>query len=401
MAKKEERAHALLSASSAKQWLACTPSAKLCEEIPDEGSLYAAEGTLAHSLSELKLAKLFTDQNMTTKAYNTRFNKIKKNELYQPEMDKFTDDYVDYVSRTAFSYPATPYITIEKRVDYSAYAPEGFGTADCIVISGNEMHVIDLKYGKGVPVTAEGNPQATLYALGALLAYQMIYQIEKIILHIVQPRLDNYSVWETTTKELLTWGDIIVKPKAELAFKGEGEYKQGEHCKFCRAASLCRQRAEDNTGFETHDIITGKEKLPPLLSDEEVGQILQRAQFIKDWVGKLEKYALNALVAGGRIPGWKLVEGRSNRVITDIDAAFEALQGAGYQEALLYDKKPITLTAVEKLVSKEEFTHFVGPYIEKPQGSPTLALETDKRPEYVLKSTAADDFGGTNTYKED
>ncbi|MCI8940962.1 MAG: DUF2800 domain-containing protein [Dorea sp.] len=401
----KKRAHAFLSASSAKKWLNCTPSARLEETIPDSTSKSAEEGTLAHSICELKLRKLFTEQGMTSQTYNRRMNKLKKDKLYQPEMDKHTDTYVEYIQQLAYSFPAAPSVAVEKELDYGDYAPEGFGTADCIVISGTECYVIDFKYGQGVHVYAEGNPQMSLYALGALSAYGMIYPIHEVTLVIIQPRLNNISEWKTTADYLRTWGGEIVKPKATLAFKGEGDFCQGEWCdnSFCRASAICGHRAKENMSIEQDylDPVTGRYDLPPVIDNSMVGAILERAQNLAKWVKKLERYALEELVNGNAIPGWKIVEGRSNREFTDIDKAYEALIEAGYKKELLYDQVPVPLTKAEKQISKEDYNNVLAKFIIKPKGKPTLALESDKRPVYEKQPSAEEAFGGENSYKEE
>lgn len=404
-AKNKDREHALLSASSAKKWLNCTPSARLEDTLPDSTSDSAKEGTLAHDLCELKLRKLFTEPAMSDRTYKTRWNKLKKNELYDPEMERYTGAYVEYVQLLAYSFPTSPHIAIEKQVDYGLYAPEGFGRADCIIISGNTLHVIDFKYGKGVPVYAEENPQMSLYALGALYAYDMIYPIENVVMTIIQPRLDNISEWKTTAEALKQWGNEVVKPKAKLAYKGEGEYCQGPWCDdcFCRAAAVCSHRAKENMSIEQDYIspITGSYDMPPVLSNEDVGKILERAQNLARWVKKLERHALEALLQGKAIPGWKIVEGRSNREFTNVDDAYDALIKAGYKRELLYDQKPISLTEAEKQVSKEDYENILNKYIIKPKGKPTLALEGDKRPAFEVKPSVEEAFGGENQYKEE
>ena len=403
MGKAKEREHALLSASSAHKWLNCTPSARLEDKLPDTAGAAAAEGTLAHSLCELKLTKIFTDQNMTTRTYNSRLKKLKEDSLYQPEMDRFTDEYVEYVKEIAFSMPAAPTMMVEKRLDYSAYAPEGFGTGDCVMLQGTELHIVDFKYGKGVPVKAEGNPQLALYALGALAEYGFIYPVEKIVLHIVQPRISNIDRWETTVEEITAWGGWV-KERAELAYKGEGEFHEGTWCDscFCKIAGTCRHRAEKH--LQLMETAMGKDNLVTdysTLSDEEIGAILKKAQFLASWVKKLESYAQNRLLEGGQIPGWKLVEGRSNRTFTDTEAAFRAIVEAGYDRALLYEEKPITLTEAEKLVDKKVWDTVAASYIVKPQGKPALVPADDKRPEYKPKTDAQSAFGGDNKYKEE
>lgn len=412
--KKEERTHALLSASSAKKWIHCTPSARLEDSIPDEESPYAAEGTLAHSICELKLSKLFTDRNMTDRTYKSRLKKLQENELYSPEMDGYTDEYADFVSGIALGFPTAPFIRIEQKVSYSNWAPEGFGTVDCIMIYGSELHIVDFKYGKGVPVKAEGNYQLALYALGAYQEYGFLFNIENVHLHIIQPRIPNNSSWSTTLKELLVWGEKVVKPAAEKAFKGEGDFQPADYCKgdkenyckdgFCKAYGRCRATMEKNMDLfkDAWDEKNNSRKLPPLLSWEEVGQLLNKAMFLKSWVENLQKISLERIVSGQEVPGWKAIEGRSNRKIGDVDSAFKELAEAGYAEEILYDRKPIALGELEKLVSKEDRENILQKYIVKPQGAPTLAPEDDKRPAMVFQRVSAEEaFGGANTYKEE
>lgn len=397
--------HALLSASSSHKWLHCPPSARLEESMADNTSEAAKAGTLAHAICELKLTKLFIDKSMTTRTYNSRMKKLTGNPLYDAEMERNTDAYVDYIKNIAYGFPSTPMIVVEKRVDYSKWAPEGFGTSDCILIYGNALHVVDYKNGKGVPVSAEDNPQMKLYALGAYDAYCCIYPINKVICHIVQPNLGDPSSWEISIEDLLRWGEEI-KPIAQKAFDGKGEFCQGAWCDkgFCRARAVCRKRMDENMALmdDAVDPISGKKKLPPLITDDEVGSILKKARYLSDWVKKLENYALDTMVAGGAIQGWKLVEGRSNRVIKDQEAVAEALIGAAYEAAVIYKPKELLpLTSLEKMVGKEDFATYVQPYVEKPQGKPTLAPEDDKRPVMQMKTSAEEAFGGDNTYKEE
>lgn len=411
--KKEEREHALLSASSAKKWLYCTPSAVLEDSIPDEESRYAKEGTLAHSICELKLSKLFTDKNMSERTYKSRLKKLQGDEMYQPEMDGFTDEYVDYVSEIAFGFPAVPFVAVEKRLDYSPWAPEGFGTGDCIVIYGRDMHIIDFKYGKGVPVSAEGNPQMGLYGLGAWNEYGVLFSVEDVHFHIVQPRIPNSSSWTTTLEELLSWGELFVKPRAALAYRGEGEFRPADYCSgdrknyckegFCKAYGRCRATADKNMALMKDALDPGTDAIrrPELLSNEEIGDILKRAQFLKDWVNKLEAHALAELVKGGKIPGWKIVEGRSVRELSEPDKVFRGLVEAGYDEAVLYNRKPIPLGELEKLVPKEQRGDLLVPYIVRPRGKPTLAPEDDRRPAMQPQVSAEEAFGGKNSYKEE
>lgn len=401
----KKRAHALLSASSAKKWLNCPPSARLEDSLPDNTSESAEEGTLAHSMCELKLRKLFIEPSMTSRTFNRRLGKIKKHERYSPEMDKYTDMYVEYIQKLAYGFEAAPYVAVEKELDYGTYAPEGFGTADCILISGTECYVIDFKYGKGVPVYAKDNSQMSLYALGVLSAYSMVYQIENVTMVIVQPRLDNISEWRTTAEYLSLWGEKTVRPRAELAYKGEGEYCQGEWCDsgFCKAAAICRHRAERNMSLDQEYInpVTGQYDMPPIIDNQMVGLILGRAQNLAKWVKKLERYALDELVKGNPIPGWKIVEGRSNREFTDVDLAYGALIDAGYKKELLYDQVPVPLTKAEKQISREDYDNILASYIRKPKGKPTLVPEGDSRPAYERQMSAEEAFGGENAYKEE
>lgn len=368
--------HALLSASSAERWINCPPSARLTENMPDTESPHAAEGTLAHSLAELKVRKKF--ENMRKSEYDKRLGEIRKNPLYAPEMDGHTDTYLDCILKAAHGYnKVKPYVVAEKRLDYSAYAPGGFGTCDCAMLCKNDLHIFDFKYGKGVPVSAEDNPQLKLYALGALAEYGFLYDIQSVILHIIQPRIDNISDFTIDVDALTAWGNSI-RPAAELAYKGEGEFKCGDHCRFCKAKAICRARAEDFFTLEA------SAELPKeLLSDHEIGEILERASRLKNWVSEVEEYVLSELLSGKSVEGWKAVEGRSNRKITDIDNAFEVLKKEGYDEALLYERKPITLTELEKLVTKKKLEELIGSMIDKPRGKPTLAPESDKRKPYA------------------
>ncbi|MGN0402610.1 MAG: DUF2800 domain-containing protein [Acetatifactor sp.] len=404
--KKEERAHALLSASSAKKWMNCTASARLEAQIPDEESDDASEGTLAHSICELKLTKLFTDRNMSDKTYKTRLGKLQKDPMYQKEMEGFTDMYVDHIMEIANSFPAPPTVAVEKRLDYSEWAPEGFGTGDCILMSGTELHVVDFKYGKGKPVSAVDNYQLKLYGLGALREYSMIYPIRTVHLHIVQPRNGGITVWAIDREALEAWGNTEVKPKAQMAYEGGGPCVPGAWCDdcFCKLRATCRARADENLSLMP--VAVSKEpgsfmNLPPALSNEEVGGILKKAQFLASWVKKLEDFAQKEILAGHRIPGWKLVEGRSNRTLSDRDKAFEELISAGYEDAVLYEKVPLTLSKLEGVITKEHQNGILAKYIIKPQGKPTLAPEDDKRPAMNMQLTAEEAFGGANTYKEE
>lgn len=387
-------AHAVLSASGASRWLACTPSARLEEQFPDSTSEYAKEGTLAHEVCELKVRKNLIEQ-MPTRIYNTKLKKLKENELWQDEMDKFTDAYLEYIQKLVHSYSCSPAVMVEKKVDFSQYVPEGFGTADCIVIAEGTMHIIDFKYGKGVAVSAENNPQMKLYALGAYLEYSMLYPIEKIKMAIVQPRLENEaSESEIFVAELMDWAENVVKPLAEKAYKGEGTYIAGNHCRFCRAKATCRERARMNLEASKFEMRAGA-----LLSDTEVGEALKMAQDLAKWAEDLKEYALTESLKGKIIPGWKAVEGRSVRAFKDTDLAIKTIVDSGIDEALLYERKQLTLAQIEKLLGAKQFKELVGELVEKAPGKPTLVLETDKREKIVNRITAEEDFN--DNYEEE
>lgn len=368
-----ERAHAVLSASGADKWLNCPPSARLEESYPDTSSPYAKEGTLAHEIAEFKARNYFIE-TLPKRTFTSKLNKFKKDELYQNEMDEYTESYLEYIKEVAMKYPSKPYIALEKKIDFSKYVPDGYGTCDCILIHGNDMHIIDFKYGKGVQVSAENNSQLMLYALGALEAYSMLYQIETLHLSIFQPRLDNISCFEISAANLLSWAVGDVEPKAKLAYDGIGDFKAGEHCRFCKAQAQCRAKAESIIS-----VFPVKEE-PALLTDDEIGLILAKAKELVSWSNAVEDYALNAILSGKEIQGWKAVEGRSVRVFSDADKAFEKIVESGTPEEMLYERKPLSLSQIEKLLGKKEFESIVSSFVIKPQGKPTLAPSDDKRP---------------------
>lgn len=389
----EEKQHAVLSASGAHKWLKCTPSARLEEKFPNKESDYMAEGTLAHEIAEFKVRRYFFPQSITKTVYTKGINKFKKRDLFNEEMLVHTDKYVEFIAEESMLTANKPTILVEQKVDFSKYVPEGFGTADCILIYGDTLEIIDFKYGKGVKVEAENNPQMKLYALGALSQFNMIYNIKYIKMAIVQPRLDHISSWETTIESLIEWGETVVKPQADKAFLGIGEFKQGEHCRFCRAKGTCEFRAKENMtvikdieekvgGFDNSSYGT--------LSNEEIGKILTETEGLDSWFKDIREFALSLVLKGENVPGWKAVEGKSNRKIVDIDKAFEILEANGYDAAVLYERKPITLTELEKVVGKKELKETIGDYIKKPKGAPTLVKESDKRERY--RTSAAEEF---------
>lgn len=390
--------HALLSASSAARWLHCTAAPRFEEQFPENTSEYAEEGRLAHAICELKVIKHFTTQ-IKPRTYTSRLKKLKENPLYQDEMDKTSDLYLEHLTERAMQYNAKPNVTAEVQVDFAEYVPEGFGTCDCIMIGGDTLSITDYKHGKGVPVSAENNPQMRLYALGALKRYKPVYggSIKKVCMTIDQPRIQTEPSSETiAVEDLLAWGESI-KPIAAKAYMGLGAFYPGEHCRFCRGKAKCKARADQNTALEEFkDCVPQNAEKPPLfgqgvLTDAEIGDLLVRGQELVKWYKDLEEYALGTILKGGTIPGWKAVAGRSNRTFTDTDAALNAAVAAGYDKSLLYDIKPKTLTEIEKLMGKTEFADKLGGFVVKPIGKPTLALLTDKREAY---NPAAADFAG-------
>lgn len=372
--------HAKLSASGAHRWLNCPGSIVMEEGFEDTGSDYAKEGTLAHSVAELKLQKYFI-KGISPKKYSAAMDVFKQDPSWAPEMDKYTDVYFDEIKRRALVYPSSPYVSIEERVDFSAWVPEGFGTCDCIMVYGGTLQVIDLKYGKGVPVNPEENPQLMLYGLGAYQAYSLLYKIDRVVLTIIQPRLDSILDWEISVTDLLAWGESI-KDRAREAFEGSDTLSQGEHCRFCRAKSRCPERA--TTMFEKVAALKPHmcEDLS-LLSNEALSRYLLEAKGLVEWIKDLEEEALSAILNGEEVPGFKAVEGRSIRKFKDQDQAMGMLEAKGYDEAILYERKALSLSKLEKLVGKKEFSDILGEEIVKPQGKPTLVEESDKRKPYV------------------
>lgn len=380
------RAHALLSASSAARWLACPPSARLEENFPDTTSEYAREGTLAHEVAELKLRR-YAVEPMTQRAYSAKLSKLKKDELWQAEMDEHTETYLDYIKGVMLSYATKPYVMCEKRVDFSKYVPDGFGTADCLIMAGDTLHVIDLKYGKGVQVEAEGNPQMMLYALGALEACKMLFAPKMVKMAIVQPRLNHLSEWELPAIELKAWAELVVSETARLAYAGKGEFKPGNHCRFCRAKAQCKARAEAcmelvqvaEAWQEAGGSRASLKTVAGLYSKEELSEYLAKGKILKDWYEDISGHALNLCLNGEDVPGFKAVEGRGSRAFTDLDEAFDVLMKAGIDEAMLYERKPLTLAQAEKVVGRSKFAELVGSYIVSNPGKPTLVPESDKR----------------------
>ena len=371
--------HALLSASSAYRWLACPPSALLSAKYGDTSSSYAQEGTAAHALAEYKVLKA-----LGRKADDPTENL----DYFNEEMDEATDAYAAYVfEQVAEAKKATtdPIVLVEQRVDFSTYVPDGFGTADALIIADGKLSITDLKYGQGVLVEADHNPQLMCYALGAYEMFSALYDIETVSMTIFQPRRDNVSVFEMKASDLLDWAENTLKPKAELAAECKGDFTAGEHCRFCKAKADCRARAEANLALARYDFA-----LPPTLTDADIEAILPLLDELTSWAKDIKAYALTRAVAGKEWHGYKLVAGRSNRKYVNEDAVAKKVSDAGFNP---YEEKLLGITAMTKLLGKNRFEELLSSLIEKPQGKPTLVPESDKRP---AMNSAKEDFKEEN-----
>ncbi len=378
------RSHAVLSASGAHRWMTCTASALLEQQFPDTTSDAAKEGTLAHELAEIKLRHYFFTLDFTKRKLNAAVKKLKEDSYWNSEMDGYTDDYLDYIKENALAFSSKPFVSIEKRVDLSTWIPDGFGTADCIMLSGNTLSVVDFKYGKGVPITAEKNPQMMIYALGAWAEYKFLYPIEHVHLAIVQPRISSeVSEWACTIDELLEFGEQV-KAKAREALTEESVFTPSEDaCRFCRARTVCRARADKNTKFGAFTATD-----PKILSNTEIGKYLALGEDVARWLKELQDYALSKCLAGEKIAGYKAVEGRGSRDWVDVDKALSAIKESGVPEELLYERKPLSLAQIEKLMGKKEFESCVGDMVIKNPGKPALVKSSDKRQAITTKITA-------------
>lgn len=368
--------HAVLSPSSSARWLYCTPSARLCAEKEDKTSEYAIQGTSAHALAEYKLKKSLGQPTEDPKENLTYFDK---------EMDDCTDSYQQYVIEKLTEIKQIckdPVVLVEQKLDFSKYVPDSFGTADCVIVADNTLTVIDFKYGVGILVNAEQNTQMMLYALGALIMFDGIYDIETVTMTIFQPRRDNVSTFSMRKSELIDWAENVLKPKAELAYKGEGEFKAGSHCQFCKVKATCRKRAEYNLELAKYDF-----EMPDSLEDDEIEIVLSKADEFISWLGDVKEYALNQALQGKQWKDYKLVEGRSNRKYKNESAAAKIVEDAGFDP---YEHKVLGITAMAKMLGKTKFNELLGDFIEKPQGKPTLVPMSDKRP--TMKNTAKEDF---------
>lgn len=371
--------HAVLSASGSNKWIHCHPSARLEELFEEKPSAYAAEGTEAHSVAEQKLRNWIEGHpRRKVKAANG-------------EMDEATNVYKDYVLEVYNKEKKKSDIAdlfIEVQVDLTPWIPEGFGTSDAVIVSNHTLHVIDLKYGKGVKVNAPHNPQLTIYAAGVMALYDCLYDFEKVKLHIVQPRRDHISTWELTTEELADWMENVVKPAAKEAWNGDGEQQAGDWCKFCKAKAQCAAHAAKMKAInERYQRMCGM-----ILTDQQIAELLPELPGLIDWAKEVQEFALDQALKGTHYEGYKVVEGISSRKITNESKASKALQNAGFEyDQIMTKPKPKlqTITALEKLVGKNELVEIIGEYIEKPQGKPALVPVSDKRPEF---GSVANDF---------
>ena len=328
--------HAVLSASSSHRWMNCPPSVRLTEHIADKGSVYAAEGSEAHELCEYKLRQL-----LGMKAKNP-LDTPGGLQYYDSTMEDAATGYAAFVLEVLEGIKATctdPIVMVEQRLNFSRWVPDGFGTGDAVIVADGTLHVIDFKYGTGVPVSAEGNSQMRLYALGALDMFGELYDIAKVVTTIYQPRLSSISTDTISKADLLDWAEHTLRPAAELAYKGEGNLNAGSWCSFCKLRTTCRKRAEANLLLAQHDF-----KLPPTLSDEEISVILDQLDDLTSWAADIKEYALNAALSGTHFDGWNLVEGRANRRYTDEVAVADAVIAYGKDP---YERKVLGITAMD------------------------------------------------------
>ena len=377
--------HAVLSPSSAGRWLACTPSARLEQQFPDHSGEAALEGVLAHALAELMLRTRSSEQ---PEFLSEEIAAIKQHARYSEDMLYHVESYVTFVENQLLEARETTsdaVLLIEQLLDLRSWVPDGFGTADAVIIADGLMEIIDLKFGKGVPVSATGNKQMMLYALGAIHKFGIVYDIHTVRMTIFQPRLDNVSTFEMSADALQHWADISLAPLARLAFAGEGDFIPGDHCRFCKARAQCKAFADQNLVLAKHDF-----KDQTLLSDNQISSILLLADQFKRWLSDLEEFALSAAVNFGKQwPGLKMVEGRSIRTWTSQDEVARTLIHAGIPEAIIYERKLLGLTAMEKVLSKKTFNDLLSGLIIKPQGKPALVPLDDKRSEL---NSASKDF---------
>jgi Protein of unknown function (DUF2800) len=381
--------HAVLSPSGASRWLACTPSARLEQSFPDQAGEAAREGTLAHRLGELLIK--YDQKLINGKNYQAQLMKIKTDPLYKNEMLAYCEDYATYVLETfsaAKAHTSDAVLILEQKVNLTEWVPDGFGTTDANIIADSTLDIVDLKYGKGVSVTAVENRQMMIYALGALREFDYLYDLQTVRMTIYQPRIQNISTWELSVEDLKKWAETELKPRAKMAFEGEGEFTPGSHCMFCRAKAVCKANAAYNLEIEEYDY-----RQSPLLSDDEIADILTRADRFKKWLKSVEENALQLAVQGKRWPGFKLVEGRSNRVYSDKSEVEKRLIAAGYSPEIIFKPKELLgITAMQGELGKKTFDLNLADLLIKPMGKPALVLAGDKRPELNTAELAERDF---------
>lgn len=369
--------HARFSPSAAKRLINCPPSLVLAEQFEEEESQYAAEGTAGHALAEHLIKKHLKIRS-----------KRPVSDYYSDELLEAVDEYVSFVIgeiEDARRECRTPTICVEQRVDASEYVDECFGTADAVIVTDKVAHVIDLKLGKGVPVYAEENPQLMIYGLGVLHMAELLYDVETVRLTVFQPRLNNSSTWDIAPSELKKWGEEVLKPRGAMALMGAGEFSAGAWCRFCRARNQCRARAEEFLKLAQMEF-----RPPALLSDEEISEVLKKADELAKWAADVYAFAQDQAIIHGKVwPGYKLVEGRANRKYTYDAEVAEAAKAAGYTD--IYKHTLIGIGEMEKLMGKEDFARILGHLVYKPQGKITLAPDTDKR-EAINKTTADAEF---------
>lgn len=378
--------HARLSASSAFRWINCPGSVALSDQCPaPASSSYADEGTLAHAIGELKLR--YVNDEISKRQLNAKMRTLLQSEYYCGEMEEATGYYADAVIEALEAAGEDAELMIEQQFSLDRWVPEGFGTSDAVVIGGGVIQVIDLKYGKGIKVDARNNPQLRLYGLGAANLFDSLYDFDTVRMTIIQPRLDHISTEELPLSELLAWAEDEVQPRAQMALDGTDYTAVGDWCRFCPAKAVCRKRAEYNLSIAKDDF-----KKPPLLTDEEIGEVLRRADEVQRWAADVSAYALDQALAGKQYDGWKLVEGRSVRKYADDLKVAETLKAAGYDEAMLYERKLYSISAMEKIVGKKKLTETLGDLIVKPAGKPVLVPESDKREAINTAEAAKADF---------
>lgn len=385
------RKHALLSASGASRWMNCTPSARLEDKFMESGggsgdSEYAKEGTLAHEFGDVNLRYL--NGEIDKKVLDKELQKLRSSEYYTDEMEDEVDKYVTYVWETFLSAQRkTPdaELKIEERLDFSHLVEGGFGTGDGTVIADGVLDVQDLKYGKGIQVYAKENPQLMLYGSGALRQWELMYDIHTVRLTIIQPRLDHIDSWDISVEDLIEWGEKKVKPLAAKAYKGEGVQKAGDWCKFCKVKAMCATLAAKNIKLAQHDF-----KDPHLLSEKQLMEVYKQIPMLKDWASSVEDYILDEAKKGKQWPGYKVVEGRSNRKWADEEAIKKVLAEEGFREEDYLKMSLEGIGKIEKLLGKPDFAEKLNEYVIKPPGKPTLAEESDKRPAMGIEQAKQD-----------